>query len=181
MSDSPTKTTSEETDERFLELARAEGEAYQRSFRHMAQDVANSGEAREAGDYVIGYAQESAEGMYRPTDGDLEWVEPSAENCHIEVAVADVADGRFVPELPVSVTFTASDGEEVGPVDLPFIWHPGLYHYGANVTLPGDGTYELRVEVGPAPFARHDETNGDRYAEPIAVVFEDVDVKCGQN
>lgn len=180
MSEDPTKTTSEETDERFLQLAREEGEAYQRSYRHMAEDVANSGRAKEVGDYVVGYAQEPAEGLYQLTDGELEWVEPTAENCHIEVAVADVADGRFVPGLSVSATLVSQDGEQIGPVDLPFLWHPGVYHYGANLTVPGDGTYELRVEVQPAAFGRHDRENGDRYADSVEVVFEDVDVKAGQ-
>lgn len=181
MSEDVTKTTSEEADQRHLTLAREEGEAYLRSFRHMAENVANSGDEQQAGDYVIGYAQEEAEGLYAPDeDGDLEWIEPQTENCHLAVAVGDAADGRFVPHLSVDATFVAPGGDEIGPVDLPFLWHPGLSHYGANVTVPGDGTYELRIRVDPASFHRHDEANGDRYADPVRVVFEDVDVKCGQ-
>lgn len=180
MSDEPARTTSEEVDARHLELAREEGETYQRSLRHMTEDVAHAGGVRESGDYVIGFAQEAAEGMYHLRDGALEWIEPSAENCHLEVAVADAADGRFVPHLSVSVNLTAADGEEIGPTELPFVWHPGLNHYGANLTVPGDGTYDVRVRVEPATFPRHDEVNGDRFAEAVEVLFEDVDVKCGQ-
>lgn len=180
MSDEPAKTTSEEADQRQLDLARGEGEAYQRSLRYMVEDVAHSGAMKEVGDYVVGIAQEEAEGMYQLQDGDLEFVEPAAENCHLEVAVADVADGRFVPYLSVTAELSDEDGNTVRPVDLPFLWHPGLYHYGANLTVPGDGTYDVRVQIEPAEFGRHDRENGDRYDEPVEVVFEDVDVRCGQ-
>ena len=180
MSDDRTRTTSEEVDQRHLDLAREEGETYQRALRHMTEDVAHAGATREMGDYVIGFAQEPAEGMYHLRDGDLEWVEPSAENCHLEAAVADVIDGRFVPHLSVQASLTAEDGEEIGPVELPFVWHPGLYHYGANLTVPGDGTYDVRIRVEPATFPRHDKVNGDRFQEAVETLFEDVDVMCGQ-
>lgn len=180
MSDEPARTTSEAVDQRHLDLARGEGEAYQRSLRHMVEDVAHSGAMKDAGDYVVGIAQEEAEGTYQLQDGDLEFVEPTAENCHLEVAVADAADGRFVPHLSVSAEISKEDGETVGPVDLPFLWHPGLYHYGANLTVPGDGTYDVLVRIEPPTFGRHDRKNGDRYAEPVDVRFEDVDVRCGQ-
>ena len=180
MSNEPAKTTSKEADERHLELAREEGAAYQHSLRHMAEDVAHTGAMRDVGDYVVGIAQEKAEGLYQLRDGDLEFVEPSTENCHLEVAVADAADGRFVPHLSITAELSNEDGETVGPVDMPYLWHPGLHHYGANLTVPGDGTYDVRVQIEPAAFGRHDRENGDRYADAVEVVFEDVDVKCGQ-
>ena len=180
MSDGSPKRTSQEADQRLLDLAREEGDAYRRSLDHLIEDVAHTGGTTEAGDYLVGFAQEPAEGMYELQDGDLAFVEPTAENCHLEVAVADAADGRFVPHLSVAATLTTADGEEVGPVEVPFVWHPGLSHYGTNLTVPGDGTYDLRVEVEPATFPRHDRTNGDRYGEGVTVEFEGVDVKCGQ-
>ena len=181
MSNDSAKRTSEEADQRQLDLAQEEGEAYMRSLRHMTEDVAHTGALTNAGDFVVGFAQEAAEGMYELRDGELEFVEPTTENCHLEVAVADAADGRFIPHLTVTATLTSADGEEVGPVELPFLWHPGLYHYGANLTVPGDGSYDITVGVEPAAFGRHDEKNGDRYDEGVEVAFEDVDVKCGQS
>jgi uncharacterized protein involved in high-affinity Fe2+ transport len=180
MTDDPAKTASEEADQRQLDLAASEGEAYQRSLKYMIEEVAHTGAMKEAGDYVVGIAQEEAEGMYQLQDGELAFVEPTTENCHLEVAVADVADGRFVPHLSVTARLSAEDGETVGPVDVPFLWHPGLYHYGSNLTVPGDGTYDVRVQIDPPSFGRHDEQNGDRYGDPVEVTFEDVDVKCGQ-
>jgi uncharacterized protein involved in high-affinity Fe2+ transport len=175
------KTTSDEVDERQLEIAKAEGEAYTRALDYMIDEVAETGALRTVDDYVVGIAQEEAEGMYVPRgDGDLEWTEPDAENCHLEVAVTDADDGRFVPELTVRATLDPSEGEAVGPVEVPFIWHPGLHHYGKNVEVPGDGEYDVTVEVDPPSFMRHDEANGDRYAEPVAVTFEDIEIETGQ-
>ena len=70
--------------------------------------------------------------------------------------------------------YLADDEDEVGPVEVPYVWHPGLHHYGINLEVPGDGTYTIRVHVEPPTFHRHDETNGDRYAESVEVEFEDV-------
>lgn len=180
MSDDPGKAASEEAGGRLLELAREEGEAYQRSLRHVVEDVAHSGAIQTAGDYVVGLAQREAEGLYRLRDGELAFVEPTAENCHLGVAVADAADGRFVPHLSISAELTTADGESVGPVDLPFRWHPGLHHYGSNLTVPGDGTYDVDVRIDAPSFARHDRENGDRYRESVTVRFADLDVACGQ-
>lgn len=180
MSDQPTDATGGTVDRRGRELAREAGEAYQRAVRHLAEDAANDGGATQAGDYVIWYAQLSAAGAYRPGEGGLEWVEPVAENCRLAVAVADAADGRFVPGLDVRAALVAGDEAVVGPVELPLTWHPGASHYGADVTAPGDGTYDLRVTVDPGAFPRRDRAGGDRYADPIEVTFADVDVACGQ-
>jgi len=175
------KTTSEEVDDRQLELARKAGDAYQEALEYMANEVANAGDKREVGDYIVGFAQEEAEGLYAPgDDGDLEWREPEAENCHVEVAVCDADDGRSLPEVDVEVTIL--DGErEVSNFRPEFLWHPGLFHYGANVELPGDGEYTVRVAVDPPEFHRHDERNGDRYAEGVEVGFEGVGLETGQS
>lgn len=133
----------------------------------------------QQGEYIVGFAQEEAEGLYRLTDGSFDWSEPAdGENCHLEVAVAD---GRFIPALSVQATLTGDDGETVGPVDLPLLWHPGLYHYGRNVQLPGDGSYDTEVSVEPPTVPRHDQKNGDRFGDSVTVRFEGVGVKTGQS
>ena len=175
------KTTSDEVDETQLELARRAGDAYRDALEYMIEEVAHTGDTRKAGDYVVGFAQEEAEGMYALREsGDLEWRTPDEENCHVEVAVCDADDGRFIPHLDVRVT-VERDGDEVASFDPSFLWHPGLHHYGANVEVPGDGTYDLTIGVEPPAFERHDETNGDRYADPVEVTFEDVDIETGQD
>ena len=172
--------TSEAT-ARQLDLARAQGDAYGDALAHMTQNVANDGGEKRAGDYLVGYAIEDAEGMYAWVDGALQWRAPTQENAHVEVSVRDAADGRFVPCLAVHVTLTAPDGTVVGTHRQPMLWHPMLYHYGRNGALPSDGTYTMRVRVDPPEFMRHDEVNGQRYVEPVELEFTDVTVHRGQD
>ena len=173
---------SDEADRKQLDMAAAEGDAYQRSLDYMVEDVAHTGAKTVAGGYIIGIAEEEAEGMYHPNgEGKLEWVEPGDKNCHIEVAVCDADDRRFIPGLSVEATLTGQDGKKIGPFEVPFVWHPGLYHYGVNVTIPKSGKYDVDVAIAPAPFHRHDKTNGNRYAETVKVTFEKVDIKAGQD
>lgn len=172
---------SEEADERHIELASEAGNAYLEAADHMIEDVADNGARTEAGEYVVGFAQEKAEGLYRMDDGELAWQEPGeGKNCHVEVIAASADDGRFVPGLTVRATLENEDGETVGPTEISMVWHPGLYHYGRNLEIPGAGTYEITVEIDPATFPRHDEQNGDRFADPVEVTFEDVRIEPGR-
>jgi uncharacterized protein involved in high-affinity Fe2+ transport len=134
---------------------------------------------QRSGDYLVGYAEEKAEGLYLLRNGRLEWTEPKAENAHLEVSVSDAADGRFIPYLKVRATLVAPNGRTLGPYDIPFVWHPGLYHYGRNIVVPSDGAYTVRIRIEAPQFPRHDETNGRRYAEPVEVVFKDAKFKTG--
>ncbi len=172
---------SDEADERQLQLAREQGEAYARALRHMTGEVAEDGGEQRAGDYLIGYAVEEAEGMYEWSDGELRWREPGEDNLHVEIAVCDGADGRFVPGLSVTATLVAPDGSVVGTYEHPLLWHPMIYHYGRNWQVPGDGEYTLRVHVEPPSFMRHDEINGRRFTEPVDVEFAGVTVVTGQD
>nr|MDQ6925353.1 iron transporter [Candidatus Eremiobacteraeota bacterium] len=61
-----------------------------------------------------------------------------------------------------------------------FLWHPGLYHYGKNLEVPGDGRYTLLVEIAAPSFPRHDKKNGRRYAEAVTVEFRDIPIKTGR-
>lgn len=176
-----TETPSDEATAAQLRLAKEEGAAYQRSLDYMVTKVADTGAKKQAGDYIIGFAQERAEGMYRlKSGGGLEWAEPEDENCHIEVSVSDAGDQRFIPGLDIEVTLVPQAGEAVGPFKTPFLWHPGLYHYGRSVKVPGDGKYTVRIRIAPPEFMRHDKENGKRYAEAVEVEFPDVAIKTGK-
>ena len=171
--------TSEATAEQ-LELARAQGEAYGQALKHMTDVVAHDGGEQRAGDYLIGYAVEEAEGMYEWVDNSLVWRDPGETNLHLEVAVRDAGDGRFVPGVRVLATLIDPQGNEVGTYEHPLLWHPMMYHYGRNWNVPADGEYTLRVHVEPPTFMRHDEVNGLRFQEPVEVEFRSVKVKRGQ-
>ena len=175
----PPMVASDEATSQQLKLARAQGEAFGRSVEHMTQQEAHGAEIR-AGDYLIGYAVEKAEGMYSLVDGELAWHNPTDENVHVEVVVRDGADGRFVPGLTVYATLVDGKGNELGTHQQPFLWHPWLYHYGRNWQVPGPGTYSLRGRVEPPTFMRHDKENGRRYAYPVQVEFRNVKIDPGQ-
>ena len=171
---------SEEANAQQLKIARQEGAAYQEALNFMAEQVADSGAIQRSGDYIVAYAQEKAEGMYELRgENELEWVKPVSENCHLEVSVSDGSDGRFIPYLKVHATLTKQSGERVGPFEVPFLWHPGLYHYGKNIQVPGDGQYELHLRIEPPTFMRHDKVNGERYAKTEEVSFS-IDIKTGR-
>lgn len=173
---------SDEADKAQIKMAREEGAAYQRSLTYMAEKVADNGAKQQKGDYIVGIAQERAEGMYRPLgEGRLEWMEPSeGDNCHMEISVGDIGDGRFIPQLTVRATVIPESGEAVGPFEVPFLWHPGLYHYGKDIKVPGDGIYTIRVEIDPPTFMRHDKVNGNRYADKVVVEFPGFKISTGR-
>ncbi|MGE0043301.1 MAG: iron transporter [Vicinamibacterales bacterium] len=173
--------TSDEAEPRGLALARAEGQAFRATVDHMIADIADGGAITRAGEYLVGYAVEKAEGMYELRGGELQWTDPGAGNAHIEVVVCDGADGRFVPCLDVTVTVAADAGRVLGTHAQPLLWHPYLYHYGRNWTLPGDGAYTLTVHIEPPAFPRHDKVNGRRYAKAVDVTFEGVRIETGQD
>jgi uncharacterized protein involved in high-affinity Fe2+ transport len=172
--------SSDEATKEQLQLAKNQGEALQKALDHMTKEEADDGAEKRAGDYLVGYAVEQAEGMYVRKNGELVWQEPEEENVHLEVSVRDGGDGRFVPALSVKATLLDSKGKEVGTHQQPFIWHPWLYHYGRNWKVPGDGEYTLRVRVDPADFPRHDKKNGKRFAEGVEVEFKNVKIETGQ-
>ncbi len=176
----PPMKKSDEAKPEQLDMARAQGETYLKALTHMAKEEADDGGEKKAGNYVVAYAVESAEGMYMLEDGELTWQEPEQENCHIEISVRDGADNRFIPGLKVTVTVEDKDGKKIGKNKQDFIWHPWLYHYGRNWKVPGDGKYTLRVHIEAPKFMRHDKKNGKRYAEDVEVTFEGVHIKTGQ-
>jgi uncharacterized protein involved in high-affinity Fe2+ transport len=177
----PPVKPSDEANRHQISMAKKEGAAYHASLKFMAEEVADSGGMKRAGDYIVAYAQERAEGMYMlKGEGKLVWGAPKDENCHLEISVSDAGDQRFIPYLEITATLTPDSGKAVGPFEVPFVWHPGLYHYGANIKVPGDGSYKLDVMIKPPTFMRHDEVNGKRYAKTVEVTFEKVAIKTGQ-
>lgn len=175
----PPMRSSDEANQEQLQLAREQGDAMQHAVQTMTQREAH-GQAKQAGDYLIGYAIEEAEGLYHLRDGKLQWQDPQDENVHVEVVVCDGADKRFIPYLAVYATLIDSKGQDVGTHLQPFLWHPWLFHYGRNWKVPGDGEYTLRIRVEVPDFPRHDKMNGDRYTEPVEVEFTEVQIETGQ-
>jgi hypothetical protein len=171
---------SDEATKEQLQMAKEQGDALGKALHHMVSQEADDGAEKAAGDYVVGYAVEKAEGMYQLVNGELVWQEPGDKNVHLEVSVRDGADGRFIPNLNVQARLIDSSGNDVGLHRQPYTWHPWLYHYGRNWKVPGDGTYGLNVRVEAPDFPRHDKKNGRRFVEDVEVEFSDVKIKTGQ-
>lgn len=171
-----------EASEHQLYLAREQGAAYARALGHMAATVAYAGGEQEAGQFFVGYAVEKAEGMYEWVEGELVWRPPSdADNIHLEITVRDASAGRFIPGAAVGATLVGEDGTKVGPQALPLLWHPMLYRYGANLSVPADGSYTPRAHVEPPRIMRCDETDGCRFTEAVDVRFDAVSIATGPN
>ncbi|GAB3136091.1 hypothetical protein [Marisediminicola antarctica] len=122
-----------------LKKARAQGDAYGQAVKYMVEEVAHDGGIKQAGEYTVGYAIEEAEGLYHFKDGQLTWQNPEGENVHVEIAVQDTADGRFVPAVTVTASLVTPTGQELGPYEHELVWHPMLYHYARNWVVPEDG------------------------------------------
>lgn len=175
----PTDPDTSEATKEQLERARAQGAAYGRALEYMVQNVALAGGEKRAGEYKVGYAIEKAEGMYHFDDGQLVWHNPDGENTHVEIAVCDASDGRFVPAVKVTAALITPGGKELGPHEQELVWHPMLYHYARNWALPEDGEYILRVHIDPPEFMRHDEVNGRRFTAAVDVEFAGVKIERG--
>jgi len=176
----PPMRKSNEAEPDQLTAARTQGDAYGAALDAMAEE--DGAALTRAGNFVVALVNEQAEGMYAPAgkDAGLVWREaPEEANAHIEVAVADGADGRFVPGLDVTVTVVDGD-RELFSERAPFLWHPFLHHYGFNAKVPGEGPFTVRVHIDPPSWMRHDPVNGKRYAEPVGVEFADVSFEPGR-
>src|SRR5206468_2931804 len=104
-----------------LDVARAEGGAYARALQ--AMDEESGAVTQRAGDYLVAFVQENAEGMYELEDGRLLWREaPEEANAHLEIAVADAADGRFVPGLDITLTVLDGGDRALFTTPMPFLW-----------------------------------------------------------
>lgn len=173
----PPVVPSGEATEQQLQLAVAQGKAYGQALG--AMDTLSGAQTQRFNDYDISVVVKESEGLYQVRDGELRWESPTDENAHVEVLVRDASDGRFLPGLPVYVTLYAPDGHQVGSHQQSFLWHPWLYHYGRNWTVPGEGDYRIHVRIDPPAFGRHDYKSGARYTQPAEVDFT-VHIKPGQ-
>jgi uncharacterized protein involved in high-affinity Fe2+ transport len=171
--------TSEETSATEIPISKAEGAAYGAALMYLSTAEGSNAGRQEIDDYEVAYCIEEAEGLYFWQNGGLVWHEPEKENVHLEVAVRNRADGRFLPGLNVTVTLADSDGKEIGTHPMPFLWHPWIYHYGRSWVVPHDGDYEMRIHIDAPTFPRHDKVNGNCFTRPVDVKFK-VKIKTGR-
>lgn len=160
-------------------VGKAEGLAYGTALQYLSKLEASDAGEKQVGDFLIAYSIEDAEGLYHMKDGILRWHDPVEENCHVEIAVRNAADGRFLPCLTIRATLTDEAGVTSGSYEMPFLWHPWVYHYGRNWNVPHDGKYRLSIHIDPPQFPRHDRNNGNRFTTAVETDF-DIEIKTGR-
>lgn len=162
------------------EIALEQGKAFTKALNLMKKIDSNVDAETE--EYLLTLACEEAEGMYKvQPEGDLLWNIPKkGENVHIEIVVRDKEDLRFIPQLSVYINVFDKNGNEVVSSELPFLWHPFLFHYGADVHLPEDGRYNAEVKIERPDFGRHDENKGKRYEKSIKSKFPTINITTGR-
>jgi hypothetical protein len=92
---------------------------------------------------------------------------------HLMASVWDPETGTVLPETGLSVEITHDDDLVSEEVIYPMFSQRMGFHYGANFTLEGDGTYTVTVSVGGTDL-RRTGTFEDRFEDPAsaAVDFE---------
>jgi hypothetical protein len=83
-------TTSEEVDDRQLELARSAGDAYREALEYMTEAVAHTGSKKEGGDYLVGFAQDGAGGLCAANDDG----EPYGDSVDVSFEEVPIETGR---------------------------------------------------------------------------------------
>lgn len=166
----PTAQISDESTSKELRLAQEQGIAAEQALAWLRHRASLPGGELAAGEYRVAYTLSAPRGAYVLEQGQLRW-RPPAGNAHLGIHVRDGADGRIVPGLTVRATVLNSDGKPLFTRVMPYGWDPVLDRYADNLQLPGKGTYQVRVEIDPPRYRRHDPVNGDRFSEPAMAEF----------
>lgn len=94
-----------------------------------------------------------------------------ADDLHLMASVWDRETGQVVPETGLSVE-VSRDGDIVSEeVIYPMLSQSMGFHYGGNLILDGDGTYDVAVGVGALPIRATGDFEG-RFDAPVTADFE---------
>lgn len=157
-------------------LKQAQGSAYSDSLNYLGT-IVDYHDSTEVDNYIITLAAEESEGMYYAggDSDEITWHAPDKQlNQHLEIAVQDKDDKRFIPQLDITAELFDDEQQSLGSKPCPFLWHPYIFHYGSMWDIPGEGTYSVTVTIKRPNFGRHDEVLGKRYLEDAQVTFENV-------
>lgn len=146
----------------------------------LAAEVAERGGSTTSGDWKVSYIVEQAEPWFHEHDGAQQFREPSGtETHHIEIIPVEAATGRIVPEVPITVEVVDESGTVVDSQELNF-YYSTFFHYANNFSIPAEGSYTLRAELGTPGFLRHgDEDEAPALSNGTTVEFDDVELVRG--
>ena len=166
------------------ELAQAQGDVEHQTLGALYED-ANAGAAQPAGDYRVGFASDYALATWDFDEKKnkfkfaIDTEETTQLNAHVEATVQETRTGRFVPGLHLTATLADLAGHELGTHELPFEWHPWVFHYGENWRVPRAGLYRLRLHAEAPAFRRYGRTVGQVFGRGFDVSFDSVRVVTG--
>ena len=166
------------------ELTQTQGDAYHETLAALYED-ANSGATRAGGDYQVGYAADYALASWKAEKPgekfkyEIDTEESGQLNAHLEATVQEARTGRFVPGLHLTATLADAAGRPLGTRELPFEWHPWVFHYGENWRVPRTGWYRLRLQADAPTFRRYGRTAGQVFNRGFDVTFDSVRVVTG--
>ena len=165
------------------DLVQAQGDAYHEALTALYED-ANSGASQLAGDYRVGYAADYALATWERDESgkfayDIDTEESTQLNAHVEATVQETRTGRFVPGLRLTATLATRQGGALGTHELPFEWHPWVFHYGENWRVPRAGFYRLHLHGEAPAFRRYGREAGRVFAHGFDVNFDSARVLTG--
>ncbi|VTT86132.1 hypothetical protein DM2_2170 [Halorubrum sp. DM2] len=126
----------------------------------------------EAGEYLLEPRVTYPHRFWNVTGDRVEAAAPTDDHdVHLMVTVRDAETGRILPaETGLRVT-VGREGESGTPhTPWPMVSQEMGFHFGDNLSLGGDGTYEATVRVG-AVDARKTGSFAGRFAEPATGSF----------
>ncbi|QWC20536.1 iron transporter [Halorubrum sp. 2020YC2] len=126
----------------------------------------------EAGEYLLEPMVTYPHRFWNVTGDRVEEAAPTDEHdVHLMVTVRDAETGRILPaETGLRVT-VGREGESGTPnAPWPMVSQEMGFHFGDNLSLDGDGTYEATVRVG-AIDARKTGSFAGRFEEPATGSF----------
>jgi hypothetical protein len=127
------------------------------------------------GDYRFRLVASPALGWYEPRNGQLVWVAPVQNtNEHLEVFLTNPIDQKFLPNAGMTLSVYDASNKLVETKPMIMLWSPEGYHYGNNFTVPAAGNYNVRVDMTPPIFARHNKQLGNRFFTSAKVTFQNV-------
>lgn len=126
----------------------------------------------EAGEYLLEPMITYPHSFWNVTGDRIEEAAPTDDHdVHLMVTVRDAATGRVLPAATGLRVTVGPEGESGTPhTPWPMISQEMGFHFGDNLSLAADGTYEATVRVGAIDARRTGDFAG-RFAEPATASF----------
>ena len=126
----------------------------------------------EAGEYLLEPMITYPHRFWNVTGDRVEEAAPTDDHdVHLMVTVRDAETGRILPASTGLQVTVGREGESGTPnAPWPMVSQEMGFHFGDNLSLDGDGTYEATVRVG-AIDARKTGSFEGRFAEPATGSF----------